>query len=794
MASSKKVSVCINAYNCERFIAETIQSVLDQSYTNFEIIVVDDCSTDDTVKVVEGFNDDRITLVRLPENQNISGSNNEALKRATGDYIAHLDSDDVWKPNKLERQVKFLEEHPEYGACFSFVDVIDEHSYDIGDTDPFFKNLFNVKTLSQAQFLRKFTDEPNFICHSTMLLRRDIFEKLGYHNRSLLYLHDFDCWARLILICPIFIYPEPLINYRVRAGSNSAPGEDKNLAMYEEYARIVYNMIDNCPDELFLAAFADRLRLSGEHGKKQIELEKAFVLLDAFEPLKSNKYLGVRKLDELFSDAEYIEIAERDFGFGVRDLYELHKNEFFYNEAKFNGIKGEEQKLLEKIEEQQKEYELLEQKRQELENNYKALEGEYLFLESQYNANLNSIEMRLMKPVTLLKRIRNKWRNLFSKYTGDGRKSVARIMLYGFYGHNLGDDVFFDMLFKRYPDTLFYVLGGGDYLEFFSHYANVRFYDAGRPMIAKINRLGSKLGIDNLFEKILLSATDGAMHIGGSIYQQIADWENDLKVRKKRNRSFKTFFAISNNFGPYTTDGYLKFWRRQFKTFDDICFRDFYSYNLFSDIKTVRCAPDLLFSYKTAVNAPTEKRVAVSVIDPRFRVRSFTEEQAAGYENKMIELIEYYVEKGYEVSMLGFCTLEEDNLEIDRLYERLSENAKEHVRRLTYHDSIDEIMLEIRKSEKVIATRFHAMILGYIFGKKVLPIIYSDKMSNVIDDLGLCFDKVRLEKLSDFSCDDLDLRVRGIYPEEVRVISSEADRQFEGFDRYIEHKNGEIVR
>ena len=790
MPYPKKVSVCINAYNCEKFIAETIQSVLDQSYDNLEIIVVDDCSTDGTVSVIEGFTDERITLVKLPENQNISGANNEALKRATGDYIAHLDSDDVWKPHKLERQVKFLEEHPEYGACFSFVDVIDEHSYDIGDTAPFFKDLFNVKSLSQAKMLRKFADEPNFICHSTMLIRRDIFEKLGYHNRSMLYLHDFDCWARLILICPIFIYPEPLINYRVRSGSNSSPSEDKNFALYEEYARIVYKMIDSCPDGLFVSAFEDKLKYKGKPDSEHIQLEKAFVLLDAFEPLKNNKYLGIQKFDELFSDEKYIEISERDYGFGVKDLYALHKQEIFYNQAKFTALNDRINQHLEEIEHEKEEEAKLEEKIDELNGQYAALEAGYVHLENMYNANLNSIEMRLMKPVTLLKKIKH----LFSKRTADGRKAVARIMLYGFYGHNLGDDVFFDMLFKRYPDVLFIVLGGGDYAPVFAKYPNVRFYDINRPMIARINALGSKFGIYCLFEKILLDITDGAMHIGGSIYQQIADWESDLKIRKKRNRAFRKFFAISNNFGPYKTEGYLKFWRRQFKSFDDICFRDKYSYNLFSDIMHVRYAPDLLFSYRPSVAAPEEKRVAISVIDPRFRVRSFTEEQSAQYEAKIIELINYYAKKDYKISLLGFCTLEEDNLETERLFEQLSGEVKKQVSCLTYTDNIDAVMLEILKSEKVIATRFHAMILGYVFGKKVLPICYSDKVSNVIDDLSLCFDPVRLETLGGFSCEDLDIKAKAIYPEEVSVLREQADRQFEGFDRYVESKSGQIIK
>lgn len=793
MESRKKVSVCINAYNCEKYIAETVQSVLDQTYDNLEIIIVDDCSTDGTVKVIEGFSDERITLVKLPENKNISGANNEALKRATGDYIAHLDSDDVWKPHKIERQVKFLEEHPEYGAVFSHVQVIDENSVTV-PAGSYFEQVFNIDTVSQIDFIRYISDNANRFCHSTMMMTREAFEKVGYHDESLLYLHDFDCWTRLIYVSPIFVYPEPLTLYRVRSGSNSEPDRFKDIAQSEEFARIVYNFIERCPDEWFLKAFADKLRLDAEHTHEDVEIEKAFILLDSFLTVKNNKYLGIRRFDELFAEEKYRKVLKEKFGFTNKDLYALHRNEIFFDERRIDELKDEEKNSLDKLEEEKKKYEALEQSRAELENRYRALEAGYLTLERMYNANLNSIEMRLMKPVTLLKRIRNKYRNLFSKYTGDGRKAVARIMLYGFYGHNLGDDVFFDMLFKRYPNTLFYILGGSDYTQFFARYANVRFYDMSRPMIVKINKLGKKMGIDNLFEIILLDATDAAMHIGGSIYQQIADWETDLKQRKRRNRSFKGFFAISNNFGPYSTEGYIKFWRRQFKSFDDICFRDYYSYNLFSTISSVRYAPDLLFSYKTSVPAVQKKQVAVSVIDPRFRVRNFTEEQSAAYEDKIIELCEYYAANGYGIKLLGFCTLEEDDREIARLYDRLSENAKKKTQTLCYTDNIDAIMTALKESEKVIATRFHAMILGYIFSKKVLPIVYSNKMSNVIDDLNLSFNYVRLEGIEKYSCAELDERAKAIYPEEIKEVSEQADKQFEGFDRYIQSKFGEIVK
>jgi teichuronic acid biosynthesis glycosyltransferase TuaG len=105
------VSIITPAYNCEKYIAECIDSVINQTYKNWEMIIVDDCSTDDTCAVVERFSssDPRIRLIRRTENGGPARTRNTALKAANGRYIAFLDSDDLWLPKKLERQLAFME-------------------------------------------------------------------------------------------------------------------------------------------------------------------------------------------------------------------------------------------------------------------------------------------------------------------------------------------------------------------------------------------------------------------------------------------------------------------------------------------------------------------------------------------------------------------------------------------------------------------------------------------------------------------------------------------------------------
>lgn len=120
------VSVITPAYNAERFIAETIESVIDQTYTNWEMIVVDDQSTDDTAAIVESHaeKDERIRFVQLEKNSGSAVARNTAMDHAKGKYLAFLDSDDLWMPNKLERQVAFMQEKD---IAFSFTKYVRMH-------------------------------------------------------------------------------------------------------------------------------------------------------------------------------------------------------------------------------------------------------------------------------------------------------------------------------------------------------------------------------------------------------------------------------------------------------------------------------------------------------------------------------------------------------------------------------------------------------------------------------------------------------------------------------------------
>ena len=124
------VSIIMPTYNCAKFINETIKSVLNQTYENWELVIVDDCSNDNTEEVVVSFNDKRIKYNRLEKNSGAAVARTTAMKMATGNYMAFLDSDDLWKDNKLEKQLEFMKKNNYNFTCTAY-EQIDEEGHQL---------------------------------------------------------------------------------------------------------------------------------------------------------------------------------------------------------------------------------------------------------------------------------------------------------------------------------------------------------------------------------------------------------------------------------------------------------------------------------------------------------------------------------------------------------------------------------------------------------------------------------------------------------------------------------------
>ena len=194
--NSPLVSVVIPTYNSADFVAQAVQSVLDQTYRHFEIIVVDDGSTDETRLVLHQF-DNRLKYL-YQENRGPSAARNTGIKAAKGEYISFLDADDLWFPNKLQVQLEFMQQHKEIGLAFSDLDEFG-HTENEGQRSLLSKFFFYADLLSQKSLddaFKKLLIE-NFIMTSTTISRRKSFAKAGLFEETLKVVEDREMWLRI---------------------------------------------------------------------------------------------------------------------------------------------------------------------------------------------------------------------------------------------------------------------------------------------------------------------------------------------------------------------------------------------------------------------------------------------------------------------------------------------------------------------------------------------------------------------------------------------------------------------
>ena len=203
------ISIIMPTYNCAKFIKETIQSVINQTYENWELVIVDDCSNDNTEEIVASFNDKRIKYHRLEKNSGAAVARTTAMKMATGNYMAFLDSDDLWKKDKLEKQLDFMKKNNYNFTCTAY-EQIDEEGNKLNKV---------IKTKKKANYNRILLDCP--VGNSTVMYNVDNLGKFEVPN--IRKRNDDALWLQ-ILKKEKFIYgmPDVLMEYRIRNNSISS--------------------------------------------------------------------------------------------------------------------------------------------------------------------------------------------------------------------------------------------------------------------------------------------------------------------------------------------------------------------------------------------------------------------------------------------------------------------------------------------------------------------------------------------------------------------------------------------
>ena len=216
------VSIIMPSYNTAKYISDSIESVIAQTYTDWELIIVDDCSTDDSLKVIRSFNDARIVVLQNEKNSGAAISRNYALREAKGKWIAFLDSDDMWTPEKLEKQIRFMKDN---NYSFTFTD------YRIcldGEWMPYINTAPNVVNK------RKMYDYCYFSTITVMYDR----EKIGLIQiADLRKNNDYAMWLQAIEKCNAYRLPECLSYYIKHEGSISSGNKTKLIKWHYKLFR-----------------------------------------------------------------------------------------------------------------------------------------------------------------------------------------------------------------------------------------------------------------------------------------------------------------------------------------------------------------------------------------------------------------------------------------------------------------------------------------------------------------------------------------------------------------------------
>ncbi len=380
-------------------------------------------------------------------------------------------------------------------------------------------------------------------------------------------------------------------------------------------------------------------------------------------------------------------------------------------------------------------------------------------------------------------------------------KFMKKVLVKAYARKNLGDDLFLEVLFNRYPQALFYMEASDDYNEIFKRYHNVRiirepskntllrYFDyILRHFFPFFFRIILKQRFVSFFKKsVLYQDIDAFVLIGGSMFMQhrslpVYD-EIEFYRQLEENNPNISVFILGANFGPFKDDKYLKGYTDVFSKAKDVCFRESYSKGLFRDLNNVRFAPDIVFSASFKVLDKKKDTIGISIISPENRDGMGINECRDYYE-KNAELISNFVKDGKTVFLFSFCKEEGDEDSINKIVCRLAPDILTKVQTCFYSGEIESFLKTYSQVETMLCGRFHSIILSLLFEQSIFPIIYSSKMTNVLRDLGYKGSMVDLPNLGLIKYEDVKANVE-INVLDISNAKEGANIQFQELDIFL---------
>ena len=262
-----KVTVLMSVYNGEKYLNEAIDSILGQTFKDFEFLIVNDGSTDKTGEILESYNDPRIKAINNKKNIGLTKSLNKGLKISKGEYIARMDADDVSMPERLEKELEFLEQNRNVGLVGTDYLFINEKG----------KVVHIVKCLNGSRELKEKLLEGNQFVHGSVMLRRECIDKVGTYREEFKFAQDYDFYLRIAEVYDVANISEPLYKWRIDSKSISVVKK----ALQDKYALLASELAEErkrfCKDKLQTLKreevndFLDRYLISSSKGQNKKE-------------------------------------------------------------------------------------------------------------------------------------------------------------------------------------------------------------------------------------------------------------------------------------------------------------------------------------------------------------------------------------------------------------------------------------------------------------------------------------------------------------------------------------------
>ncbi|NOJ73713.1 glycosyltransferase [Paenibacillus alvei] len=326
MKADPIVSIIIPSYNHGKYIGQAIESVLNQTYKDFELIIVDDCSPDNSVDIIKQYSDNRIKLFVNEKNEGAVYTTNRAIKLTSGKYIALLNSDDLWESNKLEMQVNFIESNQDIDAVFSNAKFINESQKELKKIEYFWADVFEKDNRTSAEWLRYFFFNFNCLCHPSILIKREIYDRTNLYDPSLRQLPDFKMWVNLLKSINIHVLPEKMVIFRVLDnGENASADTSANrIRTRNEIFLIMKDFFNDMSVETFKEGFGDLIINKDFSSMEQFMCEQAFMYLKMdSEVTYLYKLIALEKLHQLLSEEKTRNVLEKEYSYTYRDYFKM---------------------------------------------------------------------------------------------------------------------------------------------------------------------------------------------------------------------------------------------------------------------------------------------------------------------------------------------------------------------------------------------------------------------------------------------------------------------------------------